>query len=58
MEKNQVSVEVDKNKTKTKNDNKFYDFDVILKEIGSLEKYQLFLFLVVFWISIPSGKSK
>ena len=56
MQKNQVSVEVDKNKTETKNDNKFYDFDVILKEIGSLEKYQLFLFLVVFWISIPSGK--
>ena len=54
MQKNQVSVKVDK--TEKKNDNKFYDFDVILKEIGSLEKYQLFLFLVVFWISIPSGK--
>ena len=39
-----------------KNDNKFYDFDVILKEIGSLEKYQLFICLDVFWISLPSGK--
>lgn len=36
-------------------DKHFYDFEVILKEIGCLGKYQLFLFLIVFWISIPSG---
>ena len=33
----------------------FYDFDVILNEIGGLGKYQLFLISLVYWIALPAG---
>jgi len=64
MQKDHISVKIESKQTELQNDNskktvlhdkKFYDFDVILKDIGSLEKYQLILFFIVFWISIPSG---
>ena len=32
-----------------------YDFDVIMKEVGDLKIYQLFLVLLVTWITIPDG---
>ena len=33
----------------------FFDFDVILKEIGDLGIYQLALVAMVYWITLPAG---
>ena len=35
--------------------NTFYDFDILLKEIGQLGKYQIFLIALVYWITLPAG---
>jgi len=37
------------------NKQNFYDFEVILEELGSLGKYQLFLTILVCWTTIPTG---
>ena len=31
------------------------DFDVVLKEIGNLGRYQILLVLLAYWITIPAG---
>ena len=48
----------EKNKTNDAHDKNatiFYDFDVILSDIGGLKKYQLFLVSLVYWITLPAG---
>jgi len=39
---------------KQKNTQKFYDFEVILKELG-LGKYQILLILLAYWTTVPTG---
>ena len=41
---------------RTCDDDVFYDFDEILKEIGALGKYQIMLVLMAYWITIPAGR--
>jgi len=36
----------------------FFDFDVILKEIGDLGIYQLALVAMVYWITLPAGMTQ
>lgn len=38
-----------------KSSNESYDFSVIMAEVGDLKIYQLFLVLLVTWITIPDG---
>lgn len=38
-----------------KGEKKFYDFEVLLKEIGDFGKYQIVLVLMAYWITIPTG---
>jgi len=51
----------EKNKTNDAHDKNatiFYDFDVILSDIGGLKKYQLFLVSLVYWITLPAGMNQ
>ena len=41
---------------KKKNGQKYrLDFEVVMKEIGGLGKYQVLLVLLAYWVAIPSG---
>ena len=42
-------------KSKAVDKQNFYDFEVILEELGSLGKYQLFLIILVYWTTVPTG---
>ena len=37
------------------NNNVVYDFEVVLKEIGGMGKYQLLLVMMVYYVAIPAG---
>ena len=53
--KNSIKEKNKTNDTHVKSTTSFYDFDVILNEIGGLGKYQLFLISLVYWITLPAG---
>ena len=46
---------INSSKSVAVNKQNFYDFEVILEELGSLGKYQLFLIILVYWTTIPTG---
>jgi len=48
-------VQVDFEKNGTWNNGTVYDFDVVLKEIGQMGKYQVILVLMAYYVAIPAG---
>ena len=49
-----VQVEFEKNGTL--DEGTVYDFDVVLKEIGQMGKYQVILVMMAYYVAIPAGE--
>ena len=49
------SDDVNKSKISRHNNDYRIDFSVVLKEIGNLGRYQIFLVLLAYWVTIPAG---
>ena len=49
------SDDVNKSKISRHSNDYRIDFSVVLKEIGNLGRYQIFLVLLAYWVTIPAG---